>query len=71
MEKTWRIQRPAVIWIETKVDAETLEHALDIADEQFTKGEYEEDPYSGEIDWSRFWAEDEHGETKTSEVLEK
>ena len=71
MTKDYRIQRPVVMWIETKVEAETLEHALDIADEQFTKGDYTEDPYSSEIDWSRFWAEDENGETHTSEVLEK
>jgi hypothetical protein len=71
MSKTWRVQRPAIVWIETEVKAETLEHALDIADEQFTKGEYSEDLDSSEIDWSRYWVEDENEETHTSEVLEK
>jgi len=56
----WRIQRPATIWIQTKVNAETLEDALEIADTEFSNGEYTEDEESFSIDDSRYYAIDEY-----------
>jgi hypothetical protein len=56
----WRVQRPARIWIETKVEAETLEQALELADVEFSNGEYKEDEDSFSIDDLRYWAMDEY-----------
>ena len=56
----WRIQRPATIWIQTKVNAETLEDALELADTEFSNGEYTEDEESFSIDDNRYWAIDEY-----------
>jgi hypothetical protein len=64
--KDWRIQRPSTVWIETTVQADSLEDALELADKDFTAGDYTEaaDTWadSFDIDYSRYWAEDETGE---------
>jgi len=67
MSKTWRIQRPATVWIETIVNAETLDQALEIADEDFNAGNYEEDLNQWTINFDRYWAEDKDGENYTDE----
>ena len=56
----WEVQRPATIWLKTKVNAETLEEALELADTEFYNGEYKEDEDSFDIDYSRYWAIDEY-----------
>jgi hypothetical protein len=56
----WRVQRPARIWIETKVEAETLEQAIELADVEFSNGEYKEDEDSFSIDDLRYWAMDNY-----------
>jgi hypothetical protein len=56
----WTVQRPATIWIETKVKAETLEQALELADVEFSNGEYKEDEDSFSIDDQRYWAMDNY-----------
>jgi hypothetical protein len=56
----WRIQRPATIWIQTKIEAETLEQALELADTEFSNGEYREDEDSFSIDHDRYWAMDNY-----------
>ncbi|CAB4141797.1 hypothetical protein UFOVP419_27 [uncultured Caudovirales phage] len=68
--KDWRIQRPASIWIETTVEAETLEQALELADEDFSAGDYQEAQDSCEVSWSKYWAEDEDGEEYSGEELD-
>lgn len=67
MAKTWRIQRPAKLWIETKVEAETLDEALEKADEQLNEGDYIEVPDIWHINFDRYWAEDADGEQYTDE----
>jgi hypothetical protein len=68
--KEYRIQRPATIWLETTVHAATLEDALELADKDFSAGDYEEAQDSCEISWYKYWAEDEDGEEYSGEELE-
>jgi hypothetical protein len=60
MAELWTVQRPATIWIQTKVEAETLEQALELADVRFSEGEYTEDEESFSIDDQRHWAMDNY-----------
>jgi hypothetical protein len=62
--KEYRIQRPSTVWIETTVEADSFEEALEKADEQLYEGDYEEVDDTFDIDYDRFWAEDEDGETR-------
>lgn len=66
--REWTVQRPATIWISTTVEAETLEKALELADEEFYCGEYKEDEDSFDIDYSRYWAVDEYESLFTDET---
>lgn len=60
----YRVQRPSTVWIETTVEADSFEQALELADEEFYNGEYKELDDTFDIDYIRFWAEDEDGETR-------
>jgi hypothetical protein len=60
MTELWTVQRPSTIWIQTKVEAETLEQALELADVRFSEGEYKEDEDSFTIDYDRYWAMDNY-----------
>jgi hypothetical protein len=57
----YTVQRPAIIWIETVVEAEDLDQALELADTKFQKGDYLEIDGTWEIDYERFWVQDESG----------
>jgi len=57
----YTVQRPAIIWIETVVEAEDLDQALELADTKFQKGDYVEMDGTWEIDYERFWVQDESG----------
>jgi diketogulonate reductase-like aldo/keto reductase len=61
--REWIIQRPARIWIETTVKADTLEDALEVADKEISNGEFTEVDESWEVNWDEFWAKDDKGET--------
>jgi ribosomal protein L12E/L44/L45/RPP1/RPP2 len=61
--REWTIQRPARIWIETTVKADTLEDALEVADKEISSGEFIEVIQSCEVNWDEFWAKDDKGET--------
>jgi hypothetical protein len=65
---TWEVQRPATIWIKTKVKAETLEDALELADTELYNGEYMEDEESFTIDYSRYCAIDEYENLHTDDT---
>ena len=65
--KDYRIQRPSTTWIETTVEADSFEQALELADEQFEDGEYKEVDETFDIDYDRYWIEDEDGEVKEQE----
>jgi hypothetical protein len=60
----YRVQRPMTVWIETFVEAENFEEALRLADCQFYDGEYRELDETFDIDYDRYWIEDEEGEIK-------
>jgi hypothetical protein len=62
--KEYRVQRPSSVWIETTVEADSFEQALELADEQFSQGEYQELDDTFEVNYDRYWIEDEDGETK-------
>ena len=58
----YTVQRPVVIWIETQIEsAENYNHALELADEKFDKGDYVEIEMSSAIDYERYWIQDETG----------
>jgi hypothetical protein len=60
----YRVQRPSTVWIEITVEADSFERALELADEDFSHGEYTELDDTFEINYDRYWIEDENGETK-------
>lgn len=57
------IQRPATIWIETVVEADNLDEALHLADDDFSNGEYIEIDGTWNVDFDKYWTQDEKGET--------
>ena len=63
----YTIQRPTTSWVSTIVEAETLEEALKLADQNFYEGEYKEDEETFDIDPKRYWAVDEYNTLYTDE----
>lgn len=57
----YRIQRPSTVWVETVVEADNLEQALDLADEAFVNGNFEEIDDGFSINYDKFWSVDENG----------
>jgi hypothetical protein len=60
----YKIQRPSTVWIETTVEAEDLDQALELADERFIEGEFTEIDDTFSINYDRYWSKDETGEIK-------
>ena len=60
----YRVQRPTTVWIETTVEAEDFDQALELADKKLGSGEFEELDETWETNWDRYWIEDETGETR-------
>ncbi len=60
----YRVQRPSSVWIETTVEAESFDEALELADKAYSNGDFEELDGTWEIDYDRYWIEDENEETK-------
>jgi hypothetical protein len=57
----YTIQRPSSIWIETVVEADTLDEARELADKDFDSGDYLTMEQTYEIDYDRIWIQDESG----------
>lgn len=57
----YTIQRPSTIWIETVVEADTLEEARELADKDFDSGDYLTMEQTYEVDYDRIWIQDETG----------
>jgi hypothetical protein len=57
----YTVQRPVVMWVETVVEAEDKDLALDLADTNFEKGDYLEIEMSSEVDYERYWIQDDLG----------
>jgi hypothetical protein len=49
------------MWVETVVEAEDKDLALDLADTNFEKGDYLEIEMSSEVDYERYWIQDDLG----------
>jgi hypothetical protein len=62
--RDYRVQRPSTVWIETRVEANSFEEALSLADDDFYSGDYEQVDDTFDVDYDRFWIEDEDGEVK-------
>ena len=60
----YRVQRPMTVWIETIVEADSFDEALGLADDDFYSGDFRELDETFDIDYDRFWIEDENGEAK-------
>jgi hypothetical protein len=60
----YKIQRPSTVWVETTVEAENFDQALELADKRISSGEFEELDDTWETNWDRYWIEDETGEIK-------
>ena len=63
----YRVQRPSTIWIETTVEADNFDDALELADKDFQNGDFTEVDDTFDIDYDRYWIEDENEETKEDE----
>jgi hypothetical protein len=62
----YTIQRPIVEWAEVVIeDADNLEHALELADEQFENGDFVSVEMSWGVDFERYWAQDQNGDEFT------
>jgi hypothetical protein len=60
----YRIQQNASIWVEVSVEADNLEEALLLAEQEITEGNFKEDPASFEL-VDEYWWENEQGERGT------
>jgi hypothetical protein len=60
----YRVQRPSSVWIETVVEADSFEQALELADEQFGSGDFSELDTTWEIHYDRHYIADETGKTE-------
>jgi hypothetical protein len=68
--KKYTVQRPMIEWIETTVQAESLEQALENADKDFENGDYVSVEMTFDIDFDRYWVQDEHGNRWTENYTE-
>jgi hypothetical protein len=57
----YTVQRPTTVWIEAVVDADSIEQALDLADEDFKSGDYAVMEMTYDIDYDRYWVQDKTG----------
>jgi PII-like signaling protein len=58
----YTIQRPLTVWVEVVVDeADNLEEALEKADEMFKDGDYIELDGTFDINYDKYWSQDELG----------
>lgn len=62
------VQRPTTVWIQATVEADNLEDALELADESFGEGDFTELDGTWEVNYDRYWAEDENDIVYDSEV---
>jgi hypothetical protein len=64
----YRVQRPSTVWIEATVEADSFERAIELADEDFSHGDFMELDSTWEIDWDRYLVEDQDGTEYDSET---
>jgi len=61
MTNKYTVQRPAVIWLETVVEASGMGEALALASTDFENGDYLEIDGTWEIDFDRYWVQTHDG----------
>jgi hypothetical protein len=59
----YRFQRPARIWIETTVEADSIEQAIELGNKDLENGDFKEAEDAFEIYWDTYWLEDDNGNT--------
>ena len=59
----YRVQRSSTVWIETVIEANSFKEALELADENFSEGDFTELDTTFEVDYDRYWITDETGKT--------
>ena len=65
----YKVQRPTSVWIEVIVEANSFDEALELADKEFYNGDYfRELDDTFEVDYDRYWIEDEDGEVKEEAI---
>ena len=57
----YTVQRPTTVWIEVSVEADSEQEAMDMADELFDSGDYQTLDQTYDINYSKFWIQDEDG----------
>jgi hypothetical protein len=60
----YRVQQKASVWIEVSVEADNLDEAMELAEQEINKGHFKEDPASFELE-DEYWWEDENEESGT------
>jgi hypothetical protein len=60
----YRVQQKASVWVEVSVEARSLKKALELAEEEISSGNFEEDPTSFELE-DEYWWENDKGESGT------
>jgi hypothetical protein len=60
----YRVQRPSTVWIETVIEANSFDEALELSEKPFREGDFTELDTTWEIGWDRHWITDETGETE-------
>ena len=58
----YKVQRPTSLWIQTTVEADSFEMALELADKNFANGDFEEIEDTFGVDYDDYWAKNEAGE---------
>jgi hypothetical protein len=68
--KKYTVQRPMVEWQETVVNANSLDEALEKADKDFNDGDFIAVEMTFDIDFDRYWVQDEDGNIWTETYIE-
>jgi hypothetical protein len=63
----YRVQRPSSVWVQVIVHANSLDEAIELADEELLNGHYDELDDTFTINYDRYWVEDENGEVSEDE----
>jgi hypothetical protein len=63
----YKFQRPSSVWVEVVVEADSLDEAIELADEELLNGNYNELDDTFTINYDRYWVEDENGEVSEDE----
>lgn len=64
----YTVQRPFTEWAEVVIDeADSIEHALELADKEFEDGNFISVEMSYSLDYDRYWIQDQNGNVSMNE----